>query len=109
MDRPTSDKLQKLFLLLERSPADPFLLYGIALEYRKLHAPHAAIEFLDKTISTDANYCYAYYQRGQILEELGDPQGAILSYNAGIEAAKRTRDEKARSELEAAIQMIAAD
>jgi tetratricopeptide (TPR) repeat protein len=102
----TSEKLPKLFAMLERQPNDAFLLYGIALEYKKLNEPAKAIEFLDKTIAADAGYCYAYFQRGQVLEQTGDPAGAKSAYESGIAAAKRVGDAHAQSELEGALSMI---
>ena len=100
------DKLQKLHAMLQKQPNDSFLLYGIALEHKKLNEPEKAIEFLDRTIATDPSYCYAYYQRGQILEMMGDVPGAVKAYNDGIDAAKRVADAHAQSELESALAMI---
>jgi tetratricopeptide (TPR) repeat protein len=100
-------KLPQLRALLEKQPGDPFLLYGIAMEHKKLNEPIEAIEFLDRVLSTDPNYCYAYYQRGQILESLGDAEAAKSAYHAGIEAARRAGDAHAQSELETALAMIA--
>jgi len=92
--------------MLAKQPNDPFLLYGMALEHKKLNEPAKAIEFLDRVIASDANYCYAYYQRGQILEAMGDAVGAAQSYNDGIAAAKRAADAHAQSELENALAMM---
>jgi tetratricopeptide (TPR) repeat protein len=102
----TTDKLTKLHEMLAKQPNDPFLLYGVALEHKKLNEPAQAIEFLDRVIASDANYCYAYYQRGQILEAMGDAVGAAQSYNDGIAAAKRAGDAHAQSELEGALEML---
>ena len=102
----TSDKLQKLFALLERSPRDAFLLYGIGMEYKKLGDLPRAIEYFDQTLGVDAGYCYAYYQRGQVQEMQGDGAAAKKSYAYGMAAAERVGDNHARSELEAAMQML---
>src|SRR5438552_1958473 len=98
-----TDKLEKLQALLQKQPDDPFLLYAIAMEHKKLDQPAQAIEFLKRTISSDANYCYAYYQLGQVLESIGDAAGAVQAYNDGIAAAKRAGDAHAQSELESAL------
>ena len=100
------DKLQQLHAMLQKQPNDSFLLYGIALEHKKLNESQKAIEFLNRTIATDPNYCYAYYQLGQILETTGDVAGAVKAYNDGIDAAKRSGDAHAQSELENALAMI---
>src|SRR6476660_7230243 len=99
MDGPTSDKLRKLFEMLQRQPADTFLLYGVGMEYKKLNDPTRAVEYFDKVITTDPGYCYAYYQRGQVLEEAGDVPQAKQAYRDGVAAAERVGDQHAKSEL----------
>ena len=101
-----SEKLSKLQAMLEKQPNDPFLLYGIAMEYKKLNDPAQAIAFLDRCIGSDPNYCYAYFQKGQVFEITGDPEAARRSYNDGIVAAKRVGDAHAQSEIEGALAML---
>ena len=92
--------------MLEKSPNDPFLLYGIALEHKKSGDTARALDFLDRTIVTDPSYCYAYYQQGQIREMAGDEAGARQAYEAGIAAATKKGDAHARGELEAALELL---
>ena len=106
MPNPTSDKLTKLFALLERQPADAFLLYGIGMEYQKLDDFPRAIEFFNKTLAADPGYCYAYYQRAQTQELAGDTAAAKLSYEEGIATANRVGDAHAKSELQSARDML---
>ena len=106
MDNPTSDKLTKLFSMLERQPSDAFLLYGIGMEYKKLNDPPRAIEFFNKVLAVDPGYCYAYYQRGQVQEQIGDVPAAKRSYEEGIAASQRVGDAHAKSELAGALQML---
>jgi len=101
-----SEKLNKLFSLLDKQPTDTFLLYGIGLEYKKLGDEKKAVEYLDRTIAVDANYCYAYFQKGQILEKSEDVAGARAAYNAGILAARRCGDAHAEGELSGALSML---
>jgi tetratricopeptide (TPR) repeat protein len=106
METIPGQRMQQLHRLLEKTPSDPFLLYGIALEYKKsADFPHA-LEYLDKTIAADAGYCYAYFQRGQVYESMGNIDSAKKTYLDGIEAAGRKGDAHARSELEGALSMI---
>jgi tetratricopeptide (TPR) repeat protein len=106
MDNPTSDKLTKLFLMLQKQPEDTFLLYGIGMEYKKLDDLPRAIEYFNKVIAVDPGYCYAYYQRAQTQEQAGDVAAAKQSYQEGITNAVRVGDAHAKSELEAALQML---
>jgi tetratricopeptide (TPR) repeat protein len=98
--------MAQLQAMLERSPNDPFLLYGIALEHKKAGDTGRALEFLDRTIAADPGYCYAYYQQGQIREMVGDEPGARQAYQAGIAAAAKKGDAHARGELEAALELL---
>lgn len=101
-----SEKLSKLQAMLHKQPNDPFLLYGIAIEHKNAKDPPNAIAFLDRCIAADPNYCYAYFQRGQVCEMTGDTEAARLSYQQGIEASKRAKDAHAQSEIEGALQML---
>jgi tetratricopeptide (TPR) repeat protein len=106
MSAPTSDKLEKLQQMLAREPRDPFLLYGIAMEYKKLRAFDRAVEFFNRTIEVDPAYCYAYFHRGQTLELAGNASAARESYREGIAAADRAGDAHATEELQAALDML---
>lgn len=92
--------------MLEKTPGDAFLLYGAALEYKKQEKLVEALDYLNRAISIDDNFCYAYYQKGQVLEEQGDTTAAAGAYRAGIAAAERTNDQKAHGELSGALSII---
>ena len=98
--------MRQLQQMLDRQPDDPFLLYGLAMEHKKEGDAAAALEYLRRVTQKDPNYCYAYYQRGLVHESQGDPEAARKSYREGIEAADRAGDAHARSELEAALDML---
>jgi tetratricopeptide (TPR) repeat protein len=100
------DRLPQLQRMLQTSPDDPFLLYGIGMEHKKAGDAARAVEYFDRTIAADPGYCYAYYQRGQVRETAGDEEGARRSYREGIEAAAKKGDAHARGELEAALELL---
>jgi tetratricopeptide (TPR) repeat protein len=101
-----SEKLQKLQQMLERQPNDTFLLYGIAMEHKKSSDWKTAIEFFDRAIQSDINYCYAYFQKGQVNELAGDMEAAKRAYQDGIVAAGRAGDQHALGEIQGALSMI---
>jgi len=101
-----STRLEQLHKLLAMTPTDPFLTYGIALELKKAAELPQAVEWLDKTIGLDASYCYAYYQKGQVLEQLGDADAARRTYRLGIAAAGEAGDAHAQGELQGALDML---
>ena len=92
--------------MLEKQPSDAFLLYGIALEYKKAGQTSEAIEYLDRVIQADPGYCYAYHQKGLVHESTGDTEAAKEAYGEGIAAAARKGDLHAKGEIEAALEML---
>ena len=104
-DAPTSDKLQKLQQMLAKEPRDAFLLYGIGMELKKLKDFGRAIAHFGRVIEVDPGYCYAYFQRGQTHELLGQSEAAKQSYREGIDAAERAGDAHAKEELQATLEM----
>jgi tetratricopeptide (TPR) repeat protein len=101
-----SERLSKLLSMLAKTPADPFVLYGAAMEFKKVHQYDRAIEYFDRTIQADAGYCYAYFQKGQTLEAAGDLAAARATYDAGIVAATKKGDDHARQEIAGALEMV---
>jgi Tfp pilus assembly protein PilF len=106
MTAPQSEKLVKLQQMLEKQPRDAFLLYGLGMEYKKLKDYARAVEHFNRVVEVDPSYCYAYFQRGQAYELLGETQAAKASYRAGIAAADQAGDAHAREELTAALEMV---
>jgi tetratricopeptide (TPR) repeat protein len=104
--RRVSERLEKLQKMLEREPNDAFLLYGIAMEHKKLNDAAAALEFFDRVTRLDPGYCYAYHQKGLVHELQGDTDAAKAAYREGIDAAIKKGDDHARGEIEAALSMI---
>lgn len=100
------DRLTKILALLDKSPADAELLYAAALEHKKAGVLDQAIAFLDRTIAADVGYCYAYYQKGQTQEELGDSDAAAATYREGITQARRVGNAKAEGELSQALAIV---
>lgn len=106
MLRFMNDRLAKLLLMLEKSPDDPFLLYGAGMEHKKAGEHIRAIDFFRRTIKADPKYCYAYYQIGQTFELAGDGAHARAAYKDGLAAADMAGDAHARSEIQAALDLI---
>jgi len=92
-------RLEQLTKLHGADPADAFLTYGIALELGKQQQYEQAIQWLDKTLQLDPNYCYAFFQKAKMSSELGDDATARQILVEGIAVAQQAGDEHARSEL----------
>jgi tetratricopeptide (TPR) repeat protein len=104
--RGVNERLEQLQRMLQREPNDTFLLYGIAMEHKKLNDPAAALEYFDRVTQLDPCYCYAYHQKGLVHESQGDTDAARQAYREGIQAAITKGDDHARGEIEAALSMI---
>ena len=99
-------RFEQIQKMLEATPTDAFLLYGAALELKKGGRFAESVAYLDRTIAADPNMSYAYYQKGQVLEETGDTDAAAAAYRAGLVAARRVGDAKAEGELSQALSIV---
>lgn len=101
-----SQRMQQLQQMLQREPDDPFLVYGLAMEYKKAGQGEQAIEHFNRVLQLDPGYCYAHHQIGLIHESTGDLDAARAAYRAGVEAARKKGDAHAEGEIGAALEMI---
>lgn len=95
--------MEQLLSLLQKQPDDGFLLYAVAMEYRKNHDTASALATFERLLTLHPDHAYAWYQKGQTLLESGQRPQAQQAFRDGIEAAKRAGDDKARGELEWAL------
>ncbi len=100
---PSLEQLEKLLTL---DPHDAFVLYAIAQEHGKFGRHAQAVEFYDRCLAADADYCYAYYHKAKSLEHMEKEPDAIKALEAGIVVAKRVGDGKALSELQGFLAVI---
>jgi len=98
--------MRQLLKMLEREPEDAFLLYGLALEHKKAGNLSDAIPLLDRVITLDPGYCYAFHQKGLIYESLDERENARKAYRDGIAAARKKGDDHAAREIEGALMML---
>src|SRR2546421_10639245 len=106
MPDTTTPRMKQLQGMLEKQPRDAFLLYGMALELKKAEELQKALEYLHRVIEVDPGYGYAFYQMGQIQEQRGEVDSAKQAYRDGIEAARKSGDSHAQSELQTALTML---
>ncbi len=92
--------------MIAQKPDDAFTRYGLAMEYVKAGELNGAVtEFRAVTVN-DPGYAYAYFHGGQTLEKQGLFDEAKEWYEKGIEASRRKGDQKALSELQAALDLL---
>ena len=91
---------------MAQNPADAFARYGLAMELVKSGELESAVSEFRSLLEHNPNYAAAYFHGGQVLEKLGDVEQARVFYQKGVEVTGRTGDQHARSELEAALDML---
>lgn len=99
-------RLEMLQDYVAASPNDSFVRYGLAQEYLKQAELEKALEQFRELLRLDPNYAAAYYHGGQTLEKLGRLEEAREIYRQGIELTGRLGDLHARSELQAALDLL---
>ena len=99
-------RIELLQRMLEEDPRDAFCRYGMAQEYLKAGNIDEALRWFDKTIETDADYCYAYYHKARALEQAGRVEEAAAVLRVGLERAKASGDSHAASEIQAFLDQL---
>jgi Tfp pilus assembly protein PilF len=102
----TTERMHKLRAMLENDAADPFLLFAMGMEHKKLGQTADAVDWFRKTLAKDPGYCVAYHQAALACEDAGDIDRAKELYREGITVARRKGDDHAASEMQAALSMI---
>lgn len=94
------DKIAMLTEILTANPNDSFARYGLAMEHLSQgDAEKALAEFAD-TIARNADYVPAYQMSAQTLAKLGRNDEAVERLKTGLEAAQRTNNGHAASEMQ---------
>jgi tetratricopeptide (TPR) repeat protein len=87
-------------------PNDGFARYGLAMECASQGDSAAAVENYEKLLASHPDYVSGYFQYGQLLARLSRTDDARRILTTGIQAARRTGDEHAASEMETALAQL---
>ncbi|UUO08776.1 hypothetical protein M4951_10785 [Blastopirellula sp. J2-11] len=90
---------EQIEALLADEPNDSFLLYGLAMEYRKEGAHAEALARFDQLIQQTPPYVPAYFMAGQMLAEAGRANESRTWLRDGIEEAQRQGNAHAAGEM----------
>ncbi|MCB9881182.1 MAG: tetratricopeptide repeat protein [Planctomycetes bacterium] len=93
-------RIERLEELLADDPNDPELPYMIAQEYANQGDHATAVTWYDRCLGLAADHAYAYYHKARAHEALGAVDRARSTLEAGLAAADRSRDGRARGEIE---------
>jgi len=95
------DRLKKLLAFEKENPQDPFLIYGIALEY-VMHDEHLAKKYFNTLLNEHPDYLPTYYKAAEFFNEQDESEKVKAIYVKGIELAEKQQDQKAIEELKQA-------
>ncbi len=100
------ERIEKLKEFLQATPDDSFLQHALALEYIKKGDDNDARILFELILQREPGYVGSYYHFGKLLERAGDYEFAILTYNKGMEEAKKAGDNHSLNELRGALEDI---
>jgi hypothetical protein len=104
---PKKTRRQMLEEFVAAHPQDAFARYGLAVECANSGDSDTAGAHFEQLITAHPDYVAGYFQYGQLLGRVGNADKAKATLLAGIDAARRTGDEHARSEMESALAGLA--
>jgi len=96
----------KLEQMLEKSPQDTFLNFGLAMELAKQGQIEEAVTQFDRVLQIDPTYLTAYFQKGSTLINAGRVPDARIALSEGIAAARTLGDSHTESEMQAMLDTI---
>jgi Tfp pilus assembly protein PilF len=91
-------RMEQIEELLADDPTDPFLRYGLAMEYVSAADDATAADHLVR-LADDASYVPAFLQAGQVLARLNRVEQACELLRRGVVAARQQGDAHAEGEM----------
>lgn len=93
------NRLQLLAEFLQQNPGDAFARYGLAMEYSKAGETEQALAEFKKLLELHPDYTNGYFMAAQVLDRSGRTPEAKQMLEKGVEAARRTGNKHALSEM----------
>lgn len=94
----SNNRIEKLKEFYQQNPNDPFVIYGLALEYVKTD-PDKAAEHFDILLQHHPDYLPTYYHAAALYAEMDQRTKAEYIYIKGIDLAELTNDQHTLREL----------
>jgi len=106
MEKARTEVLREM---LAANPDDTFARYALALELAKSDQPGGVWEHFDYLLKNHPQYSATYYQAGVFLLNQGRREEARQIFTRGVEVTRSQGSHHAQSELERALEELAAD
>jgi predicted Zn-dependent protease len=101
-----SPRKARLEAMLADDPHDPFLLYGLAMEYVSAGDNAGAVERFNALFDAAPDYVPGYLQAAQALARLDRPADARAVLQRGMTVARQQRDQHAHDEMNALLESL---
>ena len=95
----SNPRLEQLLAFHQQDPDDPFIIYGLALEYQK-STPMTARSYFEILLLRFPEYLPSYYHAAKLYESFNEPETARDLYLKGIEVSINQKDAHAQRELQ---------
>ncbi|MGB7189101.1 MAG: hypothetical protein WBD10_03100 [Acidobacteriaceae bacterium] len=95
------DKIAMLNEILAQNPTDAFARYGLAMERAGRGETEASLAEFDRLHQDHPDYAAGYFMAAQTLAKARRNQEAKARLKEGIEAARRSANQHAQSEMQA--------
>lgn len=92
--------------MVEKGTSDPFVLYGLAMEYRSAERPEDALATFERLRREHADYLPMYLICGQLLADQSQTERAREWLESGLTLATQKGDGKAKGELAEALAQL---
>jgi len=103
MNEARKKRIEILHEYLIEDPFDRFSKYALSLEYMQSGDTDQALMLLKELLELSPDFLAAYYQLGKAYEMKMLVGDAISTYKAGIEVARKQRNQHTENELKAAL------
>ena len=103
---PAPSRLERLRQLVSQDPGNPFPLYGLAMEYKRLGRIEEAVQAFGRLVELHPQYVPAYFQFGAALVLSGGIEQARETLERGIRIAEGQGNRHAREELVRALEEL---
>jgi len=100
------NRLEQLLAFYAESPNDPFILFALAMEYKKLGNYEEALQHFEALTNQHPKYVGTYYHFAKLLEELDKRLKAEATFVNGLSIIKEVGDQHAYNELLSAYELF---
>ncbi len=103
---PDEDRVAALKQILDINPDDAFARYALGLEYSNSGDTDGALAEFQRLLAAHPDYTNGYFMAAQTLVRAERSDEARKMLNAGIECARRTRNQHAMAEMQGLLDEI---